>query len=276
MNTDVTLTYRKTELLDIPLEHLQPGAYQPRQEFSKEGLESLAQTIRQIGILEPLAVRKLQGKSTHYEIIAGERRFRAAKLAGLPTVPCIVGRYSDEESAQCALIENTCREALNPISKARAMHRLIKEFQYTHDQLAAILGVSRCMVTNQLRLLKLDPRIQVWIYQGHLSEGHGKVLAGVPYEEQYLLAHKSIRRSWSVSLLGKEVESTQNKPTKKSQQPDISSTVEHKKLKELESMLSAKLGTPVLMKIKPDSSGYFRIDFTQAESMEAIIKQLTD
>ena len=109
------------------------------------------------------------------EIVAGERRFRAAKLAGLTVVPCLLSNYSNEQAAQIALIENTCREALNPIAEALAMKRLVSEFRYTHDEIGMLLGVGRSQVTNLLRLLSLDARIQHWMKQGHLSEGHGKL-----------------------------------------------------------------------------------------------------
>lgn len=274
MKTDVILTYRKTQLLEIPLEFLETGTYQPRQAFSKEGLESLAQTIRHIGILEPLAVRKINSHKDRYEIIAGERRFRAAKLVGLATLPCVVGNYSDEEAAQIALIENTSREDLNPISKARAMKRLIEEFHYTHEQLGSILGMERSMISNQLRLLKLDPRIQVWIYQGHLSEGHGKVLAGVAYEKQYLLAHKSIRQSLSVRMLEKDIETSQKKKKQDANLSETCSTVEPTEIKKLEYELSLKLGTPVTVKMKENGSGYFRIDFAHAKNMQEISDKL--
>src|SRR3990167_6130952 len=153
--------------------------------FAQETLESLSKTIEQLGVLEPLIVRASLENTNQYEIIAGERRFRAAKLAGLSFVPCLLSNYSNEQSAQIALIENTHREALNLIAEALAMKRLAEEFRYTHDEIGVLLGVSRAQVTNYLRLLTLEARVQHWIKQGALSAAHGKILAGVKYEDQY-------------------------------------------------------------------------------------------
>jgi len=270
MNKDVIVTYRRTQLRDIPVEFLVPGYYQPRQQFSQDGLDSLAQTIERIGILEPLAVRVLSTSPERYEIIAGERRFRAAMQVGLATVPCVISNYSDEEAAQIALIENTCREDLNPMSKAKAMQRLIDEFDYTHEQLGNILGIKRATVTNQLRLLTLDPRIQVWIYQGELAESHGKVLAGVPLEKQYELAYESIRQGWSVYLLDQAVSSWRAKKPMKGKSPRQQCA----KLATIEQQLSLQLGCPIAIKVKQNEAGYFRIDFSDATHMQQVIDKL--
>lgn len=210
LTKDVILTERKSEFLEISISNIEPSPYQPRTHFSDEGIEALAKTFRNMGILEPLCVRKKQGTAGTYELVAGERRLRAAKLIGMTTVPCVIAHYSDEEAAQASLIENTSREDLDPISKARAMDRLIKEFQYQHDELADILGISRSNVTNQLRLLKLDARIQLWLEQGHLTESHGEVLAGLKYDQQYSLAYKCLSHGWSIRMLEKAVLEVKN------------------------------------------------------------------
>ena len=140
-----------------------------------------------------------------FEIIAGERRWRAAKLAGLTEVPCLVSNYSDEQAAQVALIENTAREALNPIAEALAIQRLTIEFRYTHEEVATLLGMSRVHVTNLLRLLNLDARIQHWMKQGHLSVGHGKLLAGQLLDKQYWYAYEAIKKCWSAHVLEQAV-----------------------------------------------------------------------
>ena len=169
--------FNKAILQEIAINKLHGGTYQPRDSFALEGLESLAKTIEQVGVLEPLVVRVSPRDANKYEVVAGERRLRAAKLAGLEVVPCLLANYSNEQAAQIALIENTCREALNPIVEAFAMHRLTVEFGYTHEEIAFLLGMSRATVTNLLRLLNLDARIQHWMKQGILSEAHGKILA---------------------------------------------------------------------------------------------------
>lgn len=194
--------FGKTMLKEIAITQLHSGVYQPRDIFLEEALNSLAKTIEQLGVLEPLIVRRSPIHSDQYEIIAGERRFRAAKLAELTIVPCLLTNYSDEQAAQIALIENTAREALNPIAEAIAMKRLSEAFHYTHEEIGALLGVSRAQVTNVLRLLTLDGRrIQHWMKQGALSVAHGKLLAGVPLDDQYALAYDAVKKSWTVHML---------------------------------------------------------------------------
>jgi ParB family chromosome partitioning protein len=170
--------FSKGILKEISIDKLHSGTYQPRDTFSEESLESLSKTIAQLGVLEPLIVRVSQRYQDQFEIVAGERRFRAAKLAGFTVIPCLLSNYTNEQAAQIALIENIHREALDPIAEARAMQRLADEFDYTHGEVAVLLGVSRSQVTNFIRLLRLDGRVQHWIKQGVLSEGHGKLLAG--------------------------------------------------------------------------------------------------
>jgi ParB family chromosome partitioning protein len=185
--------FGKAILRDIEINKLHSGTYQPRDTFSEEAIASLSKTIAQLGVLEPLIVRASTKSHELFEIVAGERRFRAAKLAGLTVVPCLLSNYTNEQAAQIALIENTHREALNPIAEALAMKRLATEFRYTHDEIGLLLGISRSQVTNLLRLLSLDARIQHWMKQGHLSEGHGKLLAGLRLEKQYWYAYEAIK-----------------------------------------------------------------------------------
>jgi ParB family chromosome partitioning protein len=161
--------FSKAILKDIAIDTLHSGTYQPRDTFSEEAIVSLSKTIAQLGVLEPLIIRASTQGHGHFEIVAGERRYRAAKLAGLTVVPCLLSNYTNEQAAQIALIENTHREALNPIAEASAMKRLATEFRYTHDEIGLLLGISRSHVTNLLRLLSLDARIQHWMKQGHLS-----------------------------------------------------------------------------------------------------------
>ena len=197
--------FGKAILKEIAIDQLHSGLYQPRDIFAQETLESLSKTIEQLGVLEPLIVRASPENNNQYEIIAGERRFRAAKLAGLSFIPCLLSNYSNEQAAQIALIENTHREALNPIAEALAMKRLAEEFRYTHDEIGVLLGVSRAQVTNYLRLLTLEARVQHWMKQGALSAAHGKILAGVKYEDQYAFAYDAISKSWSVHVMDKMI-----------------------------------------------------------------------
>lgn len=259
--------FGKAVLKEIPISMLHSGTYQPRDNFSEEALESLAKTIGQLGILEPLIVRASQTYNEHFEIVAGERRFRAAKLAGLAVVPCLLSNYTNEQAAQIALIENTCREALNPIAEAVAIRRLADEFKYTHDEISVLLGVSRPHVSNLLRLLNLDARIQHWMKQGHLSEGHGKVLASLPYEKQYWFAYEAIKKEWSVRTLDEAIKVSDNKKSS-------SDTDQAKRFNPIELKLQEQLGVPIKLVVKKNQGGYFRIPFDNQEVMFEILKIL--
>jgi ParB family transcriptional regulator, chromosome partitioning protein len=261
--------FSKAVLKDIAIERLHSGTYQPRDAFSEEAITSLSKTIAQLGVLEPLIVRVSMKNHEHFEIVAGERRFRAAKLAGLTVVPCLLSNYTNEQAAQIALIENTHREALNPIAEALAMKRLAAEFRYTHDEIGLLLGISRSHVTNLLRLLSLDARIQHWMKQGHLSEGHGKLLAGLPLEKQYWYAYEAIKKSWSISVLDAAIKASDQKKLKASQarKPLLPSSP-------LEQRVTEKFGHPVNLTVNKNETGYFRISFHDRAHMQIILEKL--
>jgi ParB family chromosome partitioning protein len=261
--------FRKGVLKEIPIDMLHSGTYQPRDEFSDETLESLSKTIAQLGILEPLIIRASQKYDEKFEIVAGERRWRAAQRAGLTVVPCLISNYTNEQAAQIALIENTCREALNPIAEAFAMQRLAEEFRYTHDEISMLLGVSRSHVSNLLRLLRMDSRVQHWLKQGHLSEGHGKLLAGIPYEKQYYYAYHTIKKEWSVRALDEAIKAGKDKKlaasrARKSAQP----------MSSLETKLTEQFGFPMKVTINKNDTGYFRIPFHDQAHMQIILDKL--
>src|SRR6185312_1179687 len=193
----------KPSLQQLSVDQLIRGKYQPRQHFDAEQLQELAESIKTTGgLLQPIVVRPLA--NGHYEIVAGERRWRAAQLAELTEVSCLVSHYTDEQALQAAVIENINRTDLNPIEEAHAYQRLIDEFHYLHEEVAAAVGKSRTSITNVLRLLKLDERVQALIISDRLSEGHGKILAGVPTLHQYALAEQSIQKNWSVRKIEAE------------------------------------------------------------------------
>lgn len=190
-------------VIDIAVTDIDPNPNQPRRTFDEEALSALADSIRGVGVLQPILVRK-SGK--RYQIIAGERRFRAARIAGYRNVPCIVRDYTREEELEAALIENLQRENLNPIEEAEAVQRLMKECGYTQEAAARRLGKSRPGVANLLRLLTLPEDIKLLIVEGKLSEGHGRVLAGVDriaFKRE--LAEKTVREGLSVRALEKIV-----------------------------------------------------------------------
>jgi len=261
--------FGKAILKEIAIDKLHSGTYQPRDTFSEEAIASLSKTIDQLGVLEPLIVRASMQCHEHFEIVAGERRFRAAKLAGLTVVPCLLSNYTNEQAAQIALIENTHREALNPIAEASAMKRLAEEFRYTHDEVGLLLGISRSHVTNLLRLLSLDARIQHWMKQGHLSEGHGKVLAGLPLEKQYWYAYEAIKKSWSVTTLDQAIKTLdEKKRTANSARKSAVLT------SPIEKQLTAQLGFAMKVNINKNEAGSFRILFHSREEMHQILEKL--
>ena len=261
--------FGKAVLKDIAIDKLHSGTYQPRDTFSEEALESLSKTIAQLGVLEPLIVRASTKNHEHFEIVAGERRYRAAALAGLTVVPCLLSNYSNEQAAQIALIENTAREALNPIAEALAMQRLATEFRYTHDEVGVLLGISRSQVTNLLRLLNLDGRIQHWMKQGHLSEGHGKLLAGLPREKQYWYAYEAIKKEWTVSVLDDAIKASNDKKLNTSQVRKSAMPTSP-----IERQVTEQFGYPVKLTVNKNETGCFRIHFHDREHMQKILEKL--
>ena len=178
------------ELANLPLDLLQRGKYQPRVDMRQESLQELADSIKAQGIVQPIVVRPVDGaavgESQRYEIIAGERRWRAAQMAGLPTVPAVIRRVPDEAAIAMALIENIQRENLNPLEEARALDRLISEFGITHQQAADAVGRSRAAVTNLLRLLELPPEVSAFVERRELEMGHARALLGLTQRRQQI------------------------------------------------------------------------------------------
>ena len=191
----------KNTLLSV--DELVPSSFQPRQNIKDEGLLSLADSIREHGLLQPIIVRRINDR---YEIVAGERRWRAAKLAGLAEVPVVIVDLSDSESLEVALVENLQREDLSPVEVARSLFELTRRFGLTHDEMASRLGWSRPAVTNKLRLLDLPSQVRDMLDKGELSEGHARVLLGIDSsDDQILLAKRAAEMSWSVRRLEEEI-----------------------------------------------------------------------
>ena len=180
----------------LPIDQLQPGQYQPRQQFEDQALNELADSIKVQGVVQPIVVRLLSADT--YEIIAGERRWRASKIAGLEKVPVVIRQADSQATLAMALIENIQREDLNPIETAIGLKRLVKEFDLTQQQVADAVGRSRAAVSNLLRLLKLPENIQNALHDGLLSMGHARAIISLPEDIQKQLADKSIEKGWSV------------------------------------------------------------------------------
>lgn len=203
---------------DIAIENLQAGTYQPRQHFDPVCLAELTASIKSAGMIQPLVVRPIS--SNKYEIIAGERRWRAAQMAQLATVPCLVRAATDEQAAAISTIENVNRVDLNPIEEASAYRRLLNEFDYSHDEVAAAVGKSRSRISNALRLLKLEKQVQQWLIDGVLTEGHGKMLASLAADKQLSLAKQTIANGWSVRRIEQAIKAPA-KPQADYKDPDV-------------------------------------------------------
>lgn len=257
------------QLKQIPVELLERGKYQPRREFDPHSLQELSESIRAQGIIEPIIVRPI---SSHlYEIIAGERRWRAAQLAGLREVPCVVRNYTDTQAAEVTLIENIQREDLNPIEEALALQRLLDDFHYTHEELAVAVGKSRATISNCLRLLQLDPRVQQMLVNKFISEGHGKALASLTsLTVQFQIAQKSYQQGWSVRQLEMEVrklKTTESGP-RKNNSPDPN-------LYRLQKIIAEHLGTEVLLEANLDKqSGWVKIKYYDHEILSGILLKM--
>lgn len=261
-------TDKKPKLSQIPIECLQRGKYQPRVQFDQESLQELSQSIRSAGLLQPIVVRPLgtTDQPDHYEIVAGERRWRASQLAGLEKVNCLVNEYTDEQAAEVAAIENVNRVDLNPIEEAEAYQRLIDEFAYLHDEVAAAVGKSRVKITNILRLLRLDQKTQALLKDGRLTEGHGKVLAGLEKSQQYPMAKRALARNWSVRKLEQEVKALQKDSIQIQNQRDPNLTA-------LERKASEYLGSKVRIDFA-QTRGQMVVDFQNIDILQGILEKI--
>jgi ParB family chromosome partitioning protein len=253
----------------LRIEQLRQGKYQPRKLFNKSYLINLAESIKQDGVLEPLIVRSA-GNNNLYEIIAGECRWRAAQIAGLSSVPCRIGIYSDEQACRIALVENTTRASLNAIEKAEGITRLVEEFSYTHSQVSQVLCIPRTEVTNTLRLLKLHTSVQDMLRAGDLSEAHGKILAGIKNtNKQYFLASECINKQWSTRALDKAIKNSEKSPNRiqnNSSKKD-SNTVK------LERDLSEYFGSATQISLEKDNSGFLNIRFYNMDTLQGILQK---
>lgn len=253
----------------IPIIEIEPNRAQPRTRFDEDALHELADSIKQYGIIEPLVVQK---REKHYEIIAGERRWRAARIAGLNEVPVVIKEYSNDEIFTIALIENIQREDLNPIEEAVAYQKLIKELNLKQDEVAEKVSKSRTAITNAMRLLKLDARVQQMLIDEMITEGHGRALIPITdAEEQFTLAMKVFDEKLSVretEKLIKKIQEEKNAPKKQEEElKDVSFVY-----KNLEEKLKQTLGTKVEIKNKANNTGKIEIEYYSMEELERIVE----
>ncbi len=255
-------------LRNMPVDLLQRGKYQPRQDFDQEALEELANSIRSQGVIQPIVVRPV-GKE-RYEIVAGERRWRAAQLAGLQEIPAVIKEVSDQATMAMALIENIQRENLNPIEEATALQRLIEEFGLTQQQAADAVGRSRTSVTNLLRLLNLNSDVAKMVEQGKLEMGHARALLGVEGKQQSDAAKQVI-------LLGMSVRETE-KLVRRLQQPAKAITTVAQEIdpnvKRLQNDLSEKLGATVTIQQGAKGKGKLVIQYNSLDELDGILEHI--
>ena len=264
-NLDIdALTTDENGIKMLALEKLKPCAFQPRKSFEKEAIEELANSIKEKGVLQPVLVRKSADK---YEIVAGERRFRAAALAGLKEIPVIEKDLKDNEVLEVALIENLVRKDLLPLEEARGLESLMNKFHYTQERLAQTVGKSRSNITNILRLLTLPETVQKMLDDGRLSAGHARALVG--RENAAALAEKVVREGLSV----RQTEALVSAP--KAQKPAPKTPkIKNKDLTQLEKDLSQKLQLKVQISVAENGSGRVVINYNQPAELEKIIEKL--
>lgn len=263
---------KKSETI-VKITQVEPNREQPRKNFDEDALQELADSIKQFGLLQPILV---QDRKTYYEIIAGERRWRAAKLAGLKEIPVIIRDYTEQEIVEISLIENIQREDLNPIEEAQAYKRLLTEFNLKQDEVAERVSKSRTAVTNSMRLLKLCDEVQQMIIDDMLSTGHARALITIEDpEQQYMIAQKIFDEKLSVRDVEKLVKDL-NKPEKPKKE-----TVEDKNksleiiYQDVEEKLKQSLGTKVEISSKGNGSGKIEIEFYNHDDLDRIIDLLS-
>lgn len=253
----------------MPLASLVPGTYQPRQQFDQDALEELASSIKIQGIVQPIIV-KAHAQAGQYEIIAGERRWRAAKLAGLQTVPVVVRQADNQATLAMALIENMQREDLNPIEEAIGLKQLMAEFELSQQAVADAVGRSRSAVANTLRLLKLPQQIQNWLHENKISMGHARAIITLPEPLQLELAQKVIDKQWTVRDIETAVQNILvPKNLKKAPKPKLAEGVVTQS-----SYLSEKIQTKVNIQQGAKGRGKIEIAFKSEEDCQRILEAL--
>ncbi|NND64883.1 MAG: ParB/RepB/Spo0J family partition protein [Gammaproteobacteria bacterium] len=258
-----------SDLREIPVDQIQRGQFQPRIDMRNESLQELADSIKAQGVVQPIVVRPFSGEGdVKFEIIAGERRWRATQLAGLHTIPATIKSLSDVEAMAIGLIENIQRENLNPIEEARALQRLIEEFELTHQEAAQAVGRSRASVTNLLRLLELPDSLQQRLLQNEINMGHARALLGVSGKQQNDIAQKTIKGKLSVRATESLVRQAQQ-PKKTTTTPTID-----RETQQLQNQLSDKLGAPVRINHKSNGKGEVVISYNSLDELDGILKHI--
>lgn len=254
----------------VKITMVEPNREQPRKNFDEDALQELADSIKQFGLLQPILVQQRDG---YYEIVAGERRWRAAKLAGLKEVPVIIRNLTEQEIVEISLIENIQRENLNPIEEAQAYKKLLTEFHLKQDEVAERVSKSRAAVTNSMRLLKLSDEVQQMVISDMISTGHARALLAIENpDEQYALAQRIFDEKLSVRDIEKIVKSI-GKPVKEKKEKEINESLEAV-YQDIQEKLKRRLGTKVAVSGKGDGAGKIEIEFYSHDDLERILETL--
>lgn len=256
-------------LRHLPIEWLQRGTYQPRRDMSDDALEELANSIRAQGVMQPVVVRPIGPES--YELIAGERRWRASQLVGLDSIPAVIRNVADEDAIAMALIENIQRENLNPIEEALALQRLQKEFELTQAEVAEAIGKSRATVTNLLRLISLESEVKKLLEHGDLEMGHARALLGLEGQQQIDASRQVVAKGMTVRQTEALVRSL-NQSEKVTLPKDAGRSDAN--IKRLEEMLSKRLGASVSIKHGAGGKGSLMIKYTSLEELDGILEHV--
>lgn len=254
------------EIRQIPVSAIEPNPYQPRRSFDEEGLEELAASIKEKGVLQPITVR---GKGETFELVAGERRWRAAQVAGLSEIPAVVRELSDQEVMEIALIENLQREDLNPIEEAEAYQMLIREFELTQEEVAKAVGKGRPTIANRLRLLRLPDAVREWVASGQLSAGHAKILVMMDEKQAVGLGRRCVNEGWSVRQLEEFLQSPRGQSQGRQRERPLKR--QNPLLREVEERLEGILGTKVRIKDKK-GKGRIEVDYYSTEELNRLLE----
>jgi ParB family chromosome partitioning protein len=265
---------RTSALLDVPVVAIRANPHQPRTSFDEESLAALTASVREVGVLQPVLVR--QTGEGAYELIAGERRWRAAKRAGLPTIPAIIKDVSEHGRVEQALIENLHREDLGPLEEAGAYQQLIEDFGLTHEQLSVRVGKSRAAITNALRLFQLPPAVQKLVADNQLTAGHARALLGTPDRAfQEALARRAVAEQLSVRAVEEAVKTRNELGGASPERVTPGSRLRPPGVLELEELLSSHLDTSVKVHLGA-KKGRVTIDFASLEDLERIYRAMTE
>ncbi len=268
-NTTIANNDKNTQETLVKITMVEPNRKQPRKNFDEDTLKELSDSIKQVGLIQPILV---QDRKDHYEIIAGERRWRAAKIAGLKEIPVIIRNYSEQEVMEISLIENIQREDLNPIEEAQAFKRLLTEFNLKQDEVAERVSKSRTAVTNSLRLLKLGDRVQQMVIDDMISTGHARALLSIEdEEEQYLLAQRIFDEKLSVREVERLVKNL-HKPEKIKKKTE-DATIQAIYL-DIEDKLKQRLSTKVSVISKGEGTGKIEIEFYNHEDLDRLLDMI--